>query len=123
MEHEAKGKTLLECHILNAFIRIMSEQAPKNNREHAGKSQQNEFPTVPWDEIYRAMKQLLSLLVLGTHYNRIKHTRPLHHPLNQGQQCSTPQGIKSQSPYESKAFVCKRRRKAKSFLRVTAKDS
>lgn len=52
MGREAKDGTLLECHILNAFIRIMSEQSPENNKGNAGKSQQNKFPTIPWDEIH-----------------------------------------------------------------------
>lgn len=66
-------------------------------REQQGKCQEISTEWIPhyslrWD--IWTMKQLLSPLVLATHYNRIKHTRPLHHPLNQGQQCSTPQGIK-----------------------------
>lgn len=57
------------------------------------------------------------------HYNHIKSTRPLHRPPNQGQQCSTPQGIKSQLPHEPKASAWKRRRRAKLFFRVITEDS
>lgn len=45
-------------------------------------------------------------------------------PPNQGQQCSTPRGIKSQLPHEPKASAWKRRRrKAKLFFRVITEDS
>lgn len=57
--------------------------------------------------------------------------KPLHYPPNQRQQCSTPQGIKSQLPpkvsawkHKPKASAWKRRRrKAKLFFRVITTDS
>lgn len=54
-------------------------------------------------------------------HNKYKIFAP---PPNQGQQCSTPQGIKSQLPHEPKASAWKRRRrKAKLFFRVINEDS
>lgn len=53
MGPEAKDGTLLEQHVLNTFINLMSEQAPKNKGENTGKSQQNKFSTILWDEMYR----------------------------------------------------------------------
>lgn len=124
MGPEVKDEALPDQHVPQyIYQNAMSEQAQKNKKKTTGKSQQNKFPTILWDEIdIWAMKQFLSPLALGTHYNRIKNTIPLHYPPNQGQQRSTPQGIKNQPPYEPKAFAWKRK-KAKLSSRVIAEDS
>lgn len=103
------------------FIRAHIRTSPAQQGKHWEVSTKQILLFLGWDTW--AMKQLLPPLAFGTHYNHIKSTRPLHHPPNQGQQCSTPQG-KSQLPHEPKASAWKkRRRKAKLFFRVITEDS
>lgn len=107
MGPKAKDGGLLEQHVLNTFVRIPCQNKPRST----GSLNRTNSPLFSGMR-YTGYEQLLTPLALGTHYNRIKYTRPLHHTPNQGQQCSTPQGIKSQPPYKPKAFAWKRRKKA-----------
>lgn len=103
------------------FIRTHIRTSPAQQGKHWEVSTKQILHFLGWDTW--AMKQLLPPLAFGTHYNHIRSTRSLHCSPNQGQQCSTPQGIKSQLPHEPKASAWKRRRKAKLLFRVITEDS